>query len=147
MLDQIPPRQYGVVAFAGYVSLSAYFGAIGLISGLLPIDAAMSANLPLHSPVFAGLALAVIVGLPSSVVVWLAGRGHPGTAAAATVAGVLLVGWIAVEIVIVREFSVLQVLYTAAGIALIAVGGRSGWRSVSNASAALPVLRRARQSR
>jgi len=147
MLDQIPRRRYGVAAFAGYVSVSAYFGAVGLISGKLAIDAAMSANLPLHSPVFAGLALAAIVGLPSSAVAWLAARGHPGTAPAATVAGILLVGWIAVEIVIVREFSVLQVLYTAAGIGLIAVGGRSGWHSVSNASAALPVLRRAGQSR
>ncbi len=147
MFDQLRRRRYGVVAFAGYVSVSAYFGAVGLISGLLPIDAAMSANLPLHSLVFAGLALAVIVGLPSSAVVWLAARGHPGTAAAATVAGVLLVGWIAVEILIVREFSVLQVLYAAAGIGLIAVGGRPGWRSVSNPSALLPVPRRARHSR
>ena len=38
---------------------------------------------------------------------------------------------LAVEILIVREFSVLQVIYAAAGIGLIAVGGRSGWRSVS----------------
>jgi hypothetical protein len=126
------------MAFAGYLSISAYFGAVGLISGLLPIDAAMSANLPFHSPVFAGLALAAIVGLPSSTVVWLAARGDRRTATAATVAGVLLIGWIAVELAIVREFSVLQVLYTAAGLGLIVVGGRSGWRSVIGAGAALP---------
>jgi hypothetical protein len=138
MFDRAPRRRYGVMAFAGYLSISAYFGAGGLISGLLPIDARMSANLPLHSPVFAGLALAAIVGLPSSTVVWLAARGDRRTATAATVAGVLLVGWIAVELAIVREFSVLQVLYTAAGLVLIAVGGRSGWRSVIGAGVALP---------
>jgi hypothetical protein len=140
------PR-YGVACYAAFVSVSAYFGAVGLISELLPIDAAMSTNLPFHSPVFAGLALAVVVGLPTSTLAWLAVRAHPGTETAATMAGVLLVGWIAVEILIVREFSGLQVLYAAAGIGLIAEGGRSGWRSLSNASATLPVVHRARHRR
>jgi hypothetical protein len=153
MFDKTPQRRYGVMAFAGYVSISAYFAAVGLISGLLPIDAAMSATLSLHSPVFAGLALAVVVGLPASTVVWLAALGHPRTANAATLAGVFLVGWIGVELAIVREFSALQVLYAAAGIGLIAVCGRSGWRSVIGASAGLPAVlsagrhRRLRQQR
>jgi hypothetical protein len=36
----------------------------------------MSANLPLHSPVFEGIALAAVVVLPTSWVAWLAGHGH-----------------------------------------------------------------------
>jgi hypothetical protein len=147
MLASTTRPRYGVACYAVFVSASAYFGAVGLISGLLPIDAAMSANLPFHSPVFAGLALAVVVGLPTSTLAWLAVRGHPGTALAAVGAGWLLVGWIGVELAIVREFSGLQVLYAAAGLGLIAVGGRSGWRSVSNASAALVVRSAGRHPR
>jgi hypothetical protein len=131
MLARTTRPRYGVACYAAFVSASAYFGAVGLISGLLPIDAAMSANLPFHSPVFAGLALAVVVGLPTSVLAWLAARGHPGTAAAASVAGLLLVGWIGVELAIVREFSALQVLYAAAGLGLIAVGNRTRLHSAA----------------
>ena len=121
---QLPRRRFGVAGYAAFVSASAYFGAIGLATGLLPIDATMSANLPFHSPVFGAIALALIVGVPTSLLAWLAGQGHPRTADAATIAGLLLVGWIVVEVAIIREFSVLQVVFAGAGAGLIALGSR-----------------------
>jgi hypothetical protein len=38
--------------------------------------------------------------------------------------GILLVGWIAVEVAVIRQFSALQVIYGLAGAGLIAVGSR-----------------------
>src|SRR5664279_237040 len=115
-------HRYGVALCAAIVSVSAYFGTVGLAFGLLPVDAAMSANLPFHSPVFGGVALAVVVAIPTMWLTWLAWRGHPRTADAATLAGLLLVGWIVVEIVVIRELSLLQGVYALAGIALVCLG-------------------------
>jgi hypothetical protein len=129
------------VALAGYawfIALSAYFGAIGLISGLLPIGAPLTARLPFHSPVFGGIALALVVGLPASVVTVLSWRRHPRTLDASALAGLLLVGWIAVELIIAREFSVLQVVYAAAGAGLIALGNVAVLRQLADVVIALP---------
>jgi hypothetical protein len=133
-------HRYGLACYAAFVSASAYFGAIGLASGLLPIDATMSANLPFHSRLFAGVALAIVVGLPTSVVARLAAKNHPCTADAATVAGLLLVGWIVVEILILREFSALQVVYAAAGLGLVGFGSSTMLRC-DRSSARRPFFR------
>jgi hypothetical protein len=132
--------RYGVAFFAAFISVSAYFGTIGLGFGLLPIDATMSANLPFQSPVFGGLALAVIVAMPTTWLTWLAWHGHPRTADAATLAGLLLLGWIAVEVVIIGEFSVLQAVYAVAGAVLLTVGSRAMLRHVAAAVMVLPLL-------
>jgi hypothetical protein len=133
-------RRYGVAAYAAFVSASAYFGAVGLVTGLLPIDSTMSANLPFHSPVVGAIALAAVVGLPTSWVAWLAGHGHPRTADAGTLAGLLLVGWIVVEVAIIREFSVLQAIYAAAGVGLVAIGCSTMVRQVASTIVVLPAL-------
>lgn len=62
------PNRVALAAYAGFIALSAYFGSIGMISGLLPVGTTLAERLPFHSPVFGGVALALIVGLPASVV-------------------------------------------------------------------------------
>ncbi len=133
-------RRYGVAVCAALVGISAYFGAVGLACGLLPIDATMSANLPFHSPVFGGVALAVVVAMPSTWLAWLAWHAHPRTADAATLTGLLLLGWIVVEVLIIREFSVLQGVYAFAGIGLLALGSWSMLQKVAAAVAVIPLL-------
>ena len=133
-------RRYGVAGCAAFVAASAYLGAVGLSSGLLPIDATMSANLPWHSPVFGGIAFAVVVAMPASWLAALAWRGHRRTADAATVVGLLLLGWIVVEVLVIREFSVLQAGYAAAGLGLLALGSRAMLRTVADAVLATPLL-------
>src|SRR2546430_7278152 len=59
---------------AGFVGASAYFGAVGVISGLLPVKAALAERLPLHSPVFGGVALAAVVAAPPALGAVLARR-------------------------------------------------------------------------
>jgi hypothetical protein len=100
----------------------------------------MTARLPFGSPVFVGLALACVVAVPATLVAVLAWRGHPRDRDAAALAGVLLVGWIVVEVAAVRQFSVLQVVYGLAGLGLIISGDRRMLAEVADVVTALPLL-------
>jgi hypothetical protein len=100
----------------------------------------MTARLPLHSPVFAGIALACVVAVPATVVAVLAWRRHPRDRDAAAVAGVLLVGWIVVELAVVRQFGALQVVYGLAGLGLVVSGSRRMLAEVADVVTALPLL-------
>ena len=113
-----------MAAYAGIVAISAYAGALGLATGTLDMGTKLNARLPFHSPVLGGLALAVIVGIPTTVVAVYAWRGAPAVNHAAVVAGTLLVGWIAIELAFIREPSWLQVVYVGVGASFISVGAR-----------------------
>ena len=126
--------------FAGLIAASAYLGAAAMISGQLRLEPVMVSRIPLHSPVFAGLALACVVALPNTAVAVFAWRGHPRSADAATLAGLLLVGWIAVELAVVREASFLQGAYALAGIGLIILGGRRMLLEVADVLVAVPLF-------
>ena len=129
-----------LTALAGFVAVSAYGGAAGLISGWLRPGSTMTARLPFHSPVFGGIALACVVAVPATVAALLAWRRHPRARDAATLAGVLLIGWIVVEVAVVRQFSVLQVVYGLAGLGLIVRGNRRMLGEVADLVTALPLL-------
>ena len=129
-----------LTALAGFVAVSAYGGAAGLISGWLRAGSTMTARLPFHSPVFGGIALACVVAVPATVAALLAWRRHPRARDAATLAGVLLIGWIVVEVAVVRQFSVLQVVYGLAGLGLIVRGNRRMLAEVADVVTALPLL-------
>jgi hypothetical protein len=129
-----------LIVLAGFVAISAYGGAAGLITGWLRLSAPMTGRLPFGSPVLAGIALACVVAVPATVVTILAWRRHPRDRDAATLAGVLLVGWIVVEVAVVRQFSALQVVYGLAGLTLIASGSRSMLAEVGDVVTAVPLL-------
>ena len=129
-----------LTALAGFVAVSAYGGAAALITGWLRPGTSMTRNLPFHSPVFAGIALACVVAVPATAVAALAWRHHPRDRDAATLAGILLVGWIVVEVAVIRQFSALQVIYGLAGAGLIAAGSRHMLAEVADAVTALPFL-------
>ncbi len=111
--------------YAALVAFSAFAGAIGLASGDLAMGGAVNSRLPLQSPVLGGIALAVIVGIPATVLAVAAWHGRADTDRAAIGVGVLLIGWIAVELAVIREFSFLQVLFVGVGASLVIVGIRS----------------------
>ena len=129
-----------LVALAGFVAVSAYGGAAGLISGWLRLGSLLTGRLPLHSPVFGGLALACVVAVPTTVVAVLAWRGHPRYRDATAMAGVLLTGWIIVEVAVIRQFSPLQVVYGLAGLALIMAGNMGLLAELGQAVTALPLF-------
>lgn len=117
-------RRPGLAVVAGLNAMSAWAGAAGLALGWLDVGDGLNQRLPLDSPVLAGAALAVIVAAPFSVLARCAWHGDPRTAPVAVLAGGLLVGWIAVQVVFLREFSWFQPTYAAIGAAFIAAGRR-----------------------
>jgi hypothetical protein len=61
-----------LTVLAGFVAVSAYGGATALITSWLRPSTSMTRNLPFHSPVFAGIALACVVAVPATAVAALA---------------------------------------------------------------------------
>ncbi|HVV19033.1 MAG TPA: hypothetical protein VHF06_06320 [Pseudonocardiaceae bacterium] len=121
-------RRAALALVTGLTSVSAAAGAIGLITGTLELGATVTSRLPLQSPVLAGLALALVVAVPTAVVAYLATKNRDGHAAAASVAGLMLIGWIAVEAAVIQEFSWLQVLFAVVGVAVLFLGLPDRWR-------------------
>jgi hypothetical protein len=140
MTGGIPRRRYPLASYVALVALSAWFGAVDLITGLLPAPSSLTARLPFHSPVFGGIALACVVAMPATLVTVLIWRRHPRTRDALTLVGLLLVGWIIVEVAVVREFSPLQPACLLAGFGLILLGDRRLLRLVADVLAGLPVF-------
>jgi hypothetical protein len=120
-------RRTWLALLTGLTAVSAAAGAIGLATGTSDPGDAITARLPWHSVVLAGFALLVVVAAPMAVASWLAAREHRAYPVAAAGAGALLVGWIALEIAVIREFSWLQVVFTVVGVAVLvlAAAGRN----------------------
>ena len=119
-------RHPAVAVYAGTIAFSAYAGAVGLATGALDTTGTINSRLPFQSPVFGAIALTLIVAVPNTALAWCAGRGDPRFTAMARFAGTLLVGWIAVELAIIREFSWLQPFFIAVGASLLVIGARLG---------------------
>lgn len=108
------------------MALAAYYGSSGLITGFIPVDAELKSRLPFQSPVFAGVALAVVVALPTTLAAVLSWRRLPGSGLVTAAAGTILVGWIVVEMLIIRTYSPLQPICGAFGAALVLLGAHRG---------------------
>ncbi len=124
-------RRTGLAWLAGLVALSAYAGAVGLAFGFLDLGTQVTARLPFASPVLGGFALTVIVAAPSTVLAWWAWRGDRRTDRAAVVTGVLVIGWIVVELAFIKELSFFHPAYVAVGAALVWMGRRALHRTGS----------------
>jgi hypothetical protein len=107
---------------AGVVSVSALGGAVALATGSMAMGATVEDRFPFHSTVLAGVALALVVALPMAVAAYLSWTGRAHAAEVAIAAGALLVGWIAVQLVVIRTFSWLQPAMALAG-ALVFLAG------------------------
>lgn len=118
-------RRTGLAVFAAIVAVSAFAGTIGLATGAMGLSPVLTARLPFGSALFGGIALALVVGVPTAGVAWLAWRGDARTDAAAVLAGGCLVGWIAVQMLIIRELSFFHPTYLAVGALFVWTGRRA----------------------
>jgi hypothetical protein len=118
-LDVKRSKRRRLALFAGVNAVAAWAGAGGVMTGRLELGREIDARLPFASPVVAGLALAVVVALPLSVVAGLAWRGDAATPEAAAVAGFLLVGWIGIQLLFIQEFSFFHPAYVTVGAVLV----------------------------
>ncbi len=113
---------------AALVAASAMAGAAGLAVGFLDMGDELNARLPAHSPVLGAFALGAVVAVPFTELARRAWIGDEQTELAALVAGSSLVGWILVELAVVREVSFLQPFYAAVGLAFVVVGRHAAGR-------------------
>ena len=120
MAQVVRPRTRAIVSsLVGFMAMWAYAGAIGLISGAVDLGPAANHRLPLHSPVFAGIALAMVLAIPMTVAFWYAARAPAQTA---TFSGCLIICWTAAEVAMIHVFNGLQAICLVYGICLIALG-------------------------
>jgi hypothetical protein len=129
--DALPLRSL-VLALAGFVALSAIAGGMALLwaprgNEVAPI-ALLSAT-PFETFVVPGLLLALGVGGTSAACFGLVLRRSAFAIDAAMLAGGALSLWIVCEVAILRQFSPLQLVYGALGLALLAIGIAGAARS------------------
>ncbi|MCX2753637.1 MULTISPECIES: hypothetical protein [unclassified Gordonia (in: high G+C Gram-positive bacteria)] len=111
------------VFFTALTALLAYAGAVGLAGGGTDFGPTVNARLPWHSPVLAGIGLALLVGLPMTVAAWLLPNNQRSdTAMISIFAGGWLIGWIAVQLAVIRTLNPLQAACVGVGAVLIGLG-------------------------
>ncbi|WP_051027122.1 hypothetical protein [Nocardia higoensis] len=111
---------------SGFVAFWAFAGAVGLAGGGADLGSEVEARLPFRSRVFAGTALATIVGVPMAATAVLAGRSHPSAGPVGVGSGLLLMGWVTVQPFIIGRFHWLQPMFGAFGLGT-AVLARRVW--------------------
>jgi fermentation-respiration switch protein FrsA (DUF1100 family) len=99
-------------------------GGLGLIAGFVALGDPIDGRLPFDSPVLAGVALIVLVAVPLTALAWSAFSAGPRTDELALVSGVLLIGWIVGQVVVIRTFSWFQPLYLVIGVGFVVVSNR-----------------------
>ncbi|HEX5116904.1 MAG TPA: hypothetical protein VFW65_17065 [Pseudonocardiaceae bacterium] len=115
-------RRSWAAMITGITAVSAVAGGVGLATGTVDMGATITARLPWHSTVLAGMALLVVVAVPMAWACFLAAWNRPGQDVAVITAGALLVGWIAVEVAVIREFSWLQAVFAVIGLVVLLTG-------------------------
>ena len=118
-------RHPRIGAWSALIAASAWFGAVGLAFDLLGFPQRLTERLPFHRATVGGAALAVVIAIPYSVLTVLAWRGDRRTLRASFTCGILMIGWITVEMLIVREFSFLQPVLLVAGTAFAVAGSEA----------------------
>jgi hypothetical protein len=116
-----------LIAADMFVALSAGGGGISLMAGLEGerFPPALLKGTPFSSYLIPGLILAVAVGGSAAVaaVVLLSDRGAGVTAS--MLAGLILMGWIAGEMLLLRQPSWIEAFFFAAGLTMAGVGLRT----------------------
>jgi len=112
----------GLAVGAAVVALSAAGGAIALASGVSGLGSRLEHRLPFGSPVLGGLALALVIAVPFTLVAVWAWQGYPAARERAAQAGALLIAWIVVELAFLRELSFLHPTMALVGAAFVLVG-------------------------
>lgn len=107
---------------AGVMAVGGAAGAVGLWTGSIDFGEEINGRLPWGSMVFAGAALLLVVGLPMAVAAVAAWRDDSRAPTLLVVAGVLLVGWIAVELAFIRSVSWLHPVCALWGLVVALLG-------------------------
>jgi hypothetical protein len=117
------PRRW-LLFLAAFNTVTALFGAWGLISGVLDLGP-VTGRLPWDSPVVAGMALGLLVAVPNAALIVVALRRGRYTGLVGIAVGTAMVAWILVELAFIRELSFFHPLYVAVGLLMVWAGFRA----------------------
>ena len=117
-------RRPALAAFAALNAAAAWAGVVGLTLGGIEFGDTLDARLPFESLVLAAVGLAAIVAVPMTLLAWWAWTGSPRTLTLAFLVGIAVIGWIALQVVVLRAVSLFQPVYLAVGVWFIAESGR-----------------------
>ena len=110
-----------LVNLLGFNALSAIGGGIGLVTGMLVLPPALLTHTSFTSYVAPGLILGVIVGGSSLFAAITLFVGARQALLLSGGAGLIMTGWIVIEVILIRAFSWLHGLYLVTGLAVTAL--------------------------
>jgi pimeloyl-ACP methyl ester carboxylesterase len=119
-----PTRRPALAAFAALNAVAAWAGVAGLTLGGIEFGDTLESRLPFESVVLAGVGLAAIVAVPMTLLAWWAWIGHDRTLDLSFLVGIAVIGWIVLQVVVLRAVSLFQPVYVAVGVWFIAESGR-----------------------
>ncbi|MBI4933824.1 MAG: alpha/beta fold hydrolase [Actinobacteria bacterium] len=117
-------RRSGLSAAAAVNAVVAWAGAFGLVTGWVDLGERINDRLPFDSPLLAGFALVMFVAMPLTLLAWSAWQGAARTNDLAFITGLMLIGWVVVQVVVLRSFSLLQPLYLCVGAGFVTASHR-----------------------
>ncbi|MFE6922433.1 hypothetical protein ACFVAV_15435 [Nocardia sp. NPDC057663] len=121
-LQRLDPRRSVLCLIAGLLATWALAGALGLIIGALTLGPEAQDRLPWQSPILAGVSLALVVGLPMTVVALTATHRDPRTPQTTMAAACALIVWILLQLLVLRELSWVQPVCVILAVAVAALG-------------------------
>ena len=110
-----------------FMAFWGWAGVVGLAGGGIDLGATLTARLPLASPGLAATGLALAVAVPMTCATFAVALAHRWASIVTVLAGVALVAWIALEIVVIRSFSPLQPVCVGWGLLTVASGTALTW--------------------
>jgi hypothetical protein len=120
-----PVARWLLVAFEVVIAVNAVYGGIGLMVNGMGMPNDWLDATPFHSWTVPGFLLLAVVAVPMSVAVVGELVRWRRADAASMLAGVVLVGWIAVQVLVLRRYFVLQPVLGVAGALVVALAWRA----------------------
>ncbi len=117
-------RRPALAAFAASNAAAVWAGVVGLTLGGIEFGDTLDARLPFESLVLAAVGLALIVAVPMTLLAWWAWTGNPRTLTLAFLVGIAVIGWIALQVIVLRAVSLFQPVDLAVGVWFIAESER-----------------------
>ncbi len=113
-----------LLILVAFVAITAIFSGFIIISnpadgGVLNLQKEMLINTPFRNFLLPGIILTVLVGGVNLVAAVLNIKQHPGRYNWAMAGGVMISGWIIVQMILMNAFSWLQLVYLGAGLLII----------------------------
>ncbi|MEU4650345.1 hypothetical protein [Nocardia fluminea] len=121
-LRRFDSRRSALCLIAGILATWAFAGSLALITGSLTLGPTAESRLPWQSPMLAGVLLALVVGLPMTVVALSAIHADRSLSQTTMVAACALIGWILLQLLVLRELSWLQPLCVVLAVTVAALG-------------------------